>query len=47
MVALVQQVPEALARMAAKLPADFPPKVFEPIQAGMLAQARLFLNELV
>lgn len=46
MVALVQQVPEALARMAAKLPADFPPKVFEPIQAGMLAQAQKFMDAL-
>ena len=46
MVALVQQVPEALTRMAGKLPADFPLEVFAPIQAGMLAHAKKFMDGL-
>ncbi len=46
MVALVLQVPDALARVAAQLPAGFPQRVFKPIRAGMLAQAEQFISEL-
>ena len=46
MVALVLQVPDALERVAAELPNGFPKRVFKPIQAGMLAQAQKFINEL-
>ncbi|MDP2033253.1 MAG: type II toxin-antitoxin system HipA family toxin [Polaromonas sp.] len=46
MVALVLQVPEALARVQAQLPAGFPQRVFKPIRAGMLAQAEQFISEL-
>ena len=46
MVALVQQVPEALERVALRLPAGFPQRVFDPIRAGMLAQAGRFTAEL-
>ncbi|NDP61526.1 MAG: type II toxin-antitoxin system HipA family toxin [Polaromonas sp.] len=45
MVALVQQVPEALERVALLLPASFPQRVYEPIRAGMLAQADRFAAE--
>ena len=46
MVALVLQVPDALERMEAQLPAGFPQKVFKPIRTGMLAQAEKFVAEL-
>ena len=46
MVALVLQVPDALERVAAELPNGCPKRVFKPIQAGMLAQAQKFINEL-
>lgn len=46
MVALVLQVPDTLERVAAELPDDFPPRVFKPIQAGMLAHAEKFISEL-
>lgn len=46
MVALVLQVPDALERVAAELPEDFPQRVFEPIRAGMMAQAEKFIDEL-
>lgn len=46
MVALVLQVPDALERMEAQLPAGFPRKVFKPIRTGMLAQAEKFVAEL-
>ena len=46
MVALVLQVPDALDRVAAQLPAGFPQRVFKPIRAGMLAQAEKFIAEL-
>ena len=46
MVALVLQVPDALERVAAKLPQGFPQRVFKPIRAGMLAQAEQFISEL-
>ena len=46
MVGLVLQVQDALERVAAELPAGFPPQVFEPIQAGMMAQAEQFMAEL-
>ena len=46
MVALVLQVPHALAQVAAALPKNFPPSVFEPIRRGMMAQAELFIDGL-
>ncbi|MEO6322042.1 MAG: HipA domain-containing protein, partial [Polaromonas sp.] len=46
MVTLVQQVPEALEHVALLLPAGFPQRVFDPIRAGMLAQAERFTAEL-
>jgi serine/threonine-protein kinase HipA len=46
MVALVLQVPDALERVAAQLPADFPKAVFTAIRRGMLAQAEKFVSEL-
>lgn len=46
MVALVLQVPDALERVAAELPKGFPARVFNPIRAGMLAQAEQFIAEL-
>ena len=46
MVGLVLQVQDALERVAAELPAGFPPQVFEPIRAGMMAQAEQFMAEL-
>jgi serine/threonine-protein kinase HipA len=46
MLALVQRVPDALERAAALLPAGFPQRVFKPIRAGMLAQAKKFMAEL-
>jgi len=46
MVALVLQVPDALERVSAQLPAGFPQRVFKPIRAGMLAQAEKFIAEL-
>lgn len=46
MVALVLQVPDALERVAAELPEGFPQHVFDPIRAGMLAQAESFMAEL-
>lgn len=46
MVALVLQVPDALERVAAQLPPDFPKPVFTAIRAGMLAQAEKFVAEL-
>lgn len=46
MVALVLQVPDALERVAAELPDDFPQRVFKPIQAGMLAHAEKFISDL-
>ena len=46
MAELVSRVPGALARVALRLPAGFPPQVFEPIRAGMLAQAEKFMAEL-
>ena len=46
MVALVLQVPYALERVSAQLPAGFPQRVFKPIRAGMLAQAEKFIAEL-
>lgn len=42
MQALVAAVPASLERVQAQLPAGFPSKVFKPIRAGMLAQARKF-----
>jgi len=46
MVALVLQVPDALDRVAAQLPAGFPEPVFAAIRRGMLAQAEKFVDEL-
>lgn len=46
MVALVLQVPDALERVAALLPPDFPQRVFKPIHAGLLAQAHKFVDGL-
>jgi serine/threonine-protein kinase HipA len=46
MVALVLQVPDALERVAAQLPPDFPAPVFTAIRRGMLAQAGKFMDEL-
>jgi serine/threonine-protein kinase HipA len=46
MVGLVLQAPDALERVAAELPADFPQRVFEPIRVGMLAQAEQFVAAL-
>lgn len=46
MVALVLQVPDALERVAAQLPPDFPMPVFTAIREGMLAQAEKFVAEL-
>ena len=46
MVGLVLQVPDALERVKALLPQDFPQRVFKPIRAGMLAQAEKFMAEL-
>jgi serine/threonine-protein kinase HipA len=46
MVALVLQVPDALERVAAQLPPDFPEPVFTAIRNGMLAQAEKFVAEL-
>ncbi len=46
MVALVLQVPDALERVAAQLPPDFPKPVFTAIRKGMLAQAEKFVAEL-
>jgi serine/threonine-protein kinase HipA len=46
MLALVQRVPDALERAAALLPPGFPQRVFKPIRAGMLAQAKKFMAEL-
>ncbi len=46
MVALVLLVPDALARMADKLPDGFPGKVWRPIRAGMLAQTQKFLDNM-
>ena len=46
MVALVLQVPHALERVAALLPAGFPQRVFKPLRAGMLAQADKFVDGL-
>lgn len=46
MVALVLQVPDALERVAALLPAGFPQRVFKPIRTGMLAQAEKFIDEM-
>jgi serine/threonine-protein kinase HipA len=44
MVGLVLQVPYALERVAERLPADFPPRVFKTIREGMLAQAQRFMD---
>jgi serine/threonine-protein kinase HipA len=46
MVALVLQVPDALDRVAAQLPAGFPEPVYAAIRRGMLAQAGKFVDEL-
>jgi serine/threonine-protein kinase HipA len=46
MVALVLQVPDALERVAAQLPADFPKPVFTAIRRGMMEQAEKFVAEL-
>lgn len=46
MLALVQQVPGALERVAAALPDHFPLRVFESIRTGMLTQAGKFISEL-
>jgi serine/threonine-protein kinase HipA len=46
MVALVLQVPDALDRVEAQLPADFPQRVFRTIRRGMLAQAEEFIDAL-
>jgi serine/threonine-protein kinase HipA len=43
MVALVLQVPDALERAQAALPAGFPQRVFTAIHRGMLAQAEKFV----
>ena len=46
MVALVLMVPDALERVAAELPDDFPMQVFHAIERGMLEQAEKFITEL-
>jgi serine/threonine-protein kinase HipA len=46
MVALVLQVPDALERVGAQLPPDFPEPVFKAIRRGMLEQAEKFVAEL-
>ena len=46
MVGLVLQVPEALERAQAQLPAGFPPRVLTAIRRGMLAQAGKFVDGL-
>ena len=46
MVGLVLQVPDALERVQAELPAGFPKQVFAAIRRGMLAQAQRFVAEL-
>ena len=43
MVGLVLQVPDALERVQAELPAGFPRRVFSSIRRGMLAQAEKFV----
>ena len=44
MQALVAEVPAALERLEATLPADFPERVYQRIRAGVLSQARRFTN---
>ena len=46
MVGLVLQVPDALERTQAELPAGFPPRVFNSIRRGMTAQAEKFVANL-
>ena len=46
MVGLVLQVPDALQRIVAELPENFPQRVFKLIRAGMLGQAGKFMEEL-
>ncbi len=46
MVALVLQVPDALQRVQAELPAGFPRGVFSAVRRGMVAQAESFVQEL-
>ncbi|HEY8711210.1 MAG TPA: HipA domain-containing protein, partial [Burkholderiaceae bacterium] len=46
MVGLVLQVPDALERVQAQLPAGFPQRVFAAIRRGMLAQAETFVADL-
>ncbi len=46
LVGMVLLVPEALKQVEALLPAGFPRTVFEPIRAGMLAQAGRFVDGL-
>ncbi len=44
MQALVAEVPAALERLEATLPAGFPERVYQRIRAGVLSQARRFTN---
>lgn len=46
MVALVLQVPDALERVEAELPGDFPRAVFTAIRRGMTAQAERFVAQM-
>jgi serine/threonine-protein kinase HipA len=46
MAGLVLQVPHALDQVAQRLPAGFPPRVFETIRAGTQAQAQWFMDHL-
>ena len=46
MVALVLLVPDALERVAEKVPPGFPQRVFNTVRRGMLAQAERFVAEL-
>lgn len=45
MLALVQRVPSALEAVATRLPADFPPVVWETISQGLIRQRERFLAE--
>lgn len=47
MLALVDAVPEALARVQSLLPADFPPRTWERISNGMQEHARVFKASLI